>query len=317
MELPSVFGYIGLATSGLLLLRAVQAVYIYIRPSSIRRYLQRGEGKSWGFVSGASDGIGHGFAQELCSRGFNVFLHGRNREKLSHVQESLRKEFPAVQTKIVVYDASHVDRTIDDIATLIGDDTHLTVLVNNIGGMSMMQPSPYINLQDYTFEDMETVINVNATFAAHLTRVLLPFLLKSQPSLVINISSVVKFGMPWLTPYAASKAFDIGLSDALAAEMRADGQDIEVLGLIVGSVRSMSNQPTEKSIFIPDSRGMAAAALDRVGCGELSVWGHWAHRLQGIGLNVLSQKMFQKLATKEVRKLRQDIWDREEQKKVK
>jgi short-subunit dehydrogenase len=315
MELPKVFGYIGLATSGLLLLRAVQAVYIYIRPSSIHRYLKEGEGNTWAFISGASDGIGHAFAQELCSRGFNVFLHGR--EKLLRVQEGLRTEFPSVQTKIVVYDASHVDKSIDDIATQIGDGTRLSVLVNNVGGMGMMHPSPYIPLQDYTFEDMQTVINVNATFAAHLTRVLLPLLLQNQPSLIINCSSAAKFGMPWLTPYAATKAFNIGLSDALAAEMRADGHDVEVLGLIVGSVRSMSNRPVGKSVFIPDSRGMAAAALDRVGCGELSVWPYWAHRLQGIGLDILSQKMFQDLATKEVRKLRQEIWDQEERKKIK
>ncbi|KAJ8097697.1 hypothetical protein POJ06DRAFT_259761 [Lipomyces tetrasporus] len=311
MEVPKIFGYIGLATSVLILTSLVKTVYIYIRPSSLPRYCKEGD-ESWAFVTGASDGIGQGFAQELCARGFNVFLHGRNPEKLLRIQETLRKEYSARQTRIILYDASKIDASIDDIASQIGETTRLTVLINNVGGMGMMMPCPYVNLQDFTFEDMQTVLSVNATFSAHITRVLLPLLLKNQPGLIINISSTTKFGIPWLAPYVATKAFAIGFGDALSAEMRAEKHDVEVLGVIVGSVESASN-PATPSIFTPTSRAMASAVLDRVGCGELSVWGHWAHRLQGIALDVLSQKMFQDIATTQVRKLRLE----QEQKKVK
>ncbi|KAK9312630.1 hypothetical protein V1522DRAFT_234030 [Lipomyces starkeyi] len=312
MEVPKVFVYIGLATSVLILTRLFKTVYIYIRPSSLSRYCKDGD-KPWAFVTGASDGIGLGFAQELCARGFNVFLHGRNLEKLRRIQETLRQEYPTRQTRTIVYDASQISASIDDIASQIGETTRLTVLINNVGGMGMMMPCPYINLQDFTFQDMQSVLNVNATFSAHITRVLLPLLLKNQPGLIINISSTTKFGMPWLTPYVATKAFAIGFSDALSAEMRAEKHDVEVLGVIVGSVQSASN-PATTSFFTPSSRAMASAVLDRVGCGELSVWGHWAHRLQGIALDVLSQKMFQDIATTQIRRLRLEILDQEEKK---
>ncbi|KAK9236926.1 hypothetical protein V1525DRAFT_187819 [Lipomyces kononenkoae] len=302
MEVPKVFGYIGLATSVLLFTRLLKAVYIYIRPSSLSRYCKEGD-ESWAFVTGASDGIGQGFAEELCARGFNVFLHGRNADKLRRIQESLRKEYPTRQTKIIIYDASQIDASIDDIASQVGETTRLTVLINNVGGMGSMMPCPYVNLQDYTFKDMQTILTVNSTFSAHITRVLLPLLLKNQPGLILNISSTTKFGIPWLAPYVATKAFAIGFGDALSAEMRADKRDIEVMGVIVGSVQSASN-PATPSLFTPTSRAMASATLDRVGCGELSVFGHWAHRLQGVALDVFSQKMFQDIATTQVRKLK-------------
>ncbi|KAK9323944.1 hypothetical protein V1517DRAFT_257106 [Lipomyces orientalis] len=312
MELPKVFGYIGLATSVLILTRILKTVYIYIRPSSLSRYCKEGD-EPWAFVTGASDGIGLGFAQELCARGFNVFLHGRNHEKLRRIQETLLIEYPTRQTRIIVYDASQIDASIDDIASQIGETTRLTVLINNVGGMGMMMPCPYINLQDFTFQDMQTVLNVNATFSAHITRVLLPLLLKNQPSLIINISSTTKFGIPWLAPYVGTKAFAIGFGDSLSAEMRAEKHDVEVLGVIVGPVQSASN-PMTTDFFTPSSRAMASAVLDRVGCGELSVFGYWTHRLQGIALDVLSQKMFQDIATTQVRKLRQEILDKEKKK---
>ncbi len=40
---------------------------------------------SWALVTGASDGIGKGFCQELANKGFNIILIARNPEKLKIV----------------------------------------------------------------------------------------------------------------------------------------------------------------------------------------------------------------------------------------
>lgn len=89
----SFFYYTGLLTSLYLLSKLTNHIYIYhLRPSSLDRCLHRHRrttsGKesesrsssSWALIT--ADGIGLAFAQELCARGFNVFLHGRNRDKL-------------------------------------------------------------------------------------------------------------------------------------------------------------------------------------------------------------------------------------------
>lgn len=311
MELPRIFGYLGAATFGALLVRLAQEAYLYLRPSSLSRYRAPGK-ESWAFVSGASDGIGLGFAHELCRHGFNVFLHGRNRDKLLRVQEQLRTAYPSAQTKIIVFDASNPSEDMERIVGEIGD-AYLTVLINNVGGgTGVIQGSPYIRLQDYTHEQVQALFNINAVFMAQLTRLLLPILQKNAPGLIMNISSAASVGMPWLTIYSAAKGFVNSFSNALAAELRAEGQDIEVMNVIVGSVKTAAN-PVEEEFFIPSDRTMASAALDRVGCGWLMVWGYWRHRVQGVGLDIFPRRVMQDMAISHLRELHRAYEEKEKQ----
>jgi hypothetical protein len=62
------------------------AMFYFLYPSPLHRYLGNQQGKSsWALVTGASDGIGEGFAHELCSHGFNVGAMS----KRSHASKTL------------------------------------------------------------------------------------------------------------------------------------------------------------------------------------------------------------------------------------
>ncbi|KAL1988805.1 hypothetical protein VTN96DRAFT_7689 [Rasamsonia emersonii] len=312
MELPRIFSYLGAATFGALLVRLAQEAYLYLRPSSLSRYRAPGK-ESWAFVTGASDGIGLGFAHELCRRGFNVFLHGRNPEKLLRVQEQLRTAYPTAQTKIIVFDASNPSEDMERIVREIGD-AHLTVLINNVGGgTGVFQGSPYMRLQDYSHKQVQQLFNINAVFMAQLTRLLLPILQKNAPGLIMNISSAASVGMPWLTIYSGAKGFVNSFSNALAVEMRAEGQDIEVMDVIVGSVKTAAND-VEEGFFIPTGWTMASAALDRVGCGWLMAWGYWRHRVQGIGLDIFPLRFMQNMTISRLRELHRVYEEKEKRK---
>ena len=39
--------------------------------------IKDGNGRAWALVTGASDGIGYGYVQQLAAKSFNVILHGR------------------------------------------------------------------------------------------------------------------------------------------------------------------------------------------------------------------------------------------------
>ncbi|KAJ7246485.1 hypothetical protein C8J57DRAFT_1675292 [Mycena rebaudengoi] len=56
------------------------------------------DSQPWALVTGASDGIGLGFAHELASHGFDIILHGRSPTKLAAVATALR---PAPKTLLV------------------------------------------------------------------------------------------------------------------------------------------------------------------------------------------------------------------------
>jgi short-subunit dehydrogenase len=49
--------------------------------------------RAWALVTGATSGIGRDITQELCIRGFNVIVHGRNASRLDELCELLRVDY--------------------------------------------------------------------------------------------------------------------------------------------------------------------------------------------------------------------------------
>ncbi len=273
------------------LYRLLTAAYVFIRPSSLPRYLRSHNGqKSWALITGASDGIGAALAHELCARGFNVAIHGRNPEKLMRVQNSLAKEYPNALTRVVVADASSFTAsTIDEIVSSLSD-IHITVLINNVGGTASLDRD-FKTLEDHTAKEVEGLININLVFTTQITRVLLPTLKRNEPSLILNTGSQAEMGFPWLTVYSGTKSYLTTWTKALSRELRASKHDIEVLCIGVASVQSGQNL-AEESFFVPSSRAMAKASLERVGCGQTSVTGYLPHALQRAPLDLLPTWLF-------------------------
>ena len=266
----------------------------FLYPSSLRRYLRDNRGqKLWTLVTGATDGIGEGFANELCSHGFNVVLHGRNVEKLSRVKETLLAEYPNVEVRIVIADAgSFTASTINDIVASL-QDINLTVLINNVGGTGALDVD-FKTLENHTAKEVDALININIRFTIQLTRALLPTLKCSEPSLIMNIGSISETGTPWLSVYPPTKAYIHAFSKALSVELKAYNHDIEVLGIQVGSVQSQQNQ-ADTSFFVPSSRVMARSALARVGCGRANATGYFPHAMQRLFFSIMPEWMLDKM----------------------
>ncbi|EME89135.1 uncharacterized protein MYCFIDRAFT_206236 [Pseudocercospora fijiensis CIRAD86] len=256
--------------------------YIYfLRQSSLGKYSKTPNGKAaWALVTGATDGIGRGFAEELCQRGFNVVLHARNQEKLETEREKLLKRWPQREVKLLKIDAaseSSHPATFEGAAARL-KEVDLKVLVNNVGGsggMASFQP-----LHERAPGDIARFINTNATFATELTRALLPQLQKSTPALILNIGSAVSdFGLPYLSVYSGTKAYVKGWSSSLNAEMKADGHDIEIMCLLVAAVGT-DYAPRPETLFEPNARNLAKSALNIVGCGRSVIFPYWPHALE-------------------------------------
>lgn len=272
--------------------------WIYIRPSSVYCYLKDGKDskdKNWALITGASDGIGQAFADELCRRGFNVVLHGRNATKLEKVQKELRRRHPESQTRIIVCDAnlspsSELER---DVLAKVEDLT-LSILINNIGGTASVQPpsETFSTIDQHSVDAVDGLLNINARFPSQITRILLPLLLKRPQSLIMNMSSGAEHGLPYLSVYSGTKAYISAWSRALTAEMKAEKRNVEVLGIVVGSVGTTSNgQPA--SLFHPTPKKFVRATLERVGCGKATVCGYLPHALQVVASSFLPEWMIE------------------------
>ena len=308
MALPplSIFG---LLAGWYVLVKIFQWISIYLRPSRLGRYLHpsRNGEPPWAVVTGATDGIGRAFAHELAAFGFNVVLHGRNHERLSQEMRQLRDAFPQRSFRSITADAATVAcvKCLDNTTSQHGheksngttvdfaaiqrtlDDINLTVLVNNVGG-GATNPV-YLSVRESSEARIAKTVSLNALFPFHLTRVLLPNLLRNSPALVINISSMADAGFPMITSYAASKSFLMSFTRSLGLEMafESEGNDIEILGVRVGRVNATSHLREPPSLFTPSAEVMAKAALSKAGHGYGIVTGYWGHALQNLAADLM------------------------------
>jgi short-subunit dehydrogenase len=288
-SLTSAMACIGLGSTLYTLYCLFLVLYDYfVRPTSISRYLSTDPAHpSWALVTGSSDGIGLGFAHELCSRGFNVLLHGRNPEKLSRVRAELLQQFPARSVEIAVADAAVYDDTgIREViakASNLPNGGRLRVLVNNVGGANqVIGKGIFCLLKDTTGDEVDTLINVNARFPARLTVALFPVLMAqvNTPSLVINLGSMAgTYMQPYMTVYSATKSFNLSFSTSMGKELKSQGCDVEVLGFVVGTVDT-GGAPAGKQggLAVTTPRRLAKACLDRSGCGRWMLepmFSHW------------------------------------------
>lgn len=297
---------LGVAIASYTTLRFLRFIYLYTRPSSIKRYLY-GE-SPWALVTGASDGIGFGIAQELATHGFNVILHGRNSEKLERKKIQLQGKYSTVQFRIAVLNASTAtsQQMIDFVASI--DGLNLTILVNNVGGGAKIQP-----LECNTAEDLDFLINVNARFPTQLTRALLPKLARPDgPTLIMNIGSIADSGVPYATVYGGSKAFNMAMSSSLAVEVKTERKNIEVLAIPVGRVTDVAHSKEPSSFFTPTARTMARACVDRVGCGRQVVVGYIGHAMQKFVIDLLPSIVFEMLVVPTMKERK----EQEERKKL-
>lgn len=247
----------------------------FLRPNNLNKY-KGGKGEPWALVTGASDGIGVGFAEELCQQGFNVVLHGRNERKLQGVRDTLQSQWPARKFKILILDAvkdcdgAKLEAAVADLKAI-----NLKVLINNVGGgVGKPMLETFLEL---TPERIDGWIDVNLRFPTQLTKQVLPQLIATQPALIINIGSASgDVPSPWLSVYSGAKAFNRSWSRSLSVELMDAGHDIDCHAIVVGAV-STNRMKRPVDIQTPTTRNMAKASLGYAGSGKTDVAAYWGH----------------------------------------
>lgn len=175
----------------------------------------------WALVTGASAGIGAAFARALARDGMSLVLTARRRDRLEALAAELEKRFQ-VQTRVVeenLADAEGAERLARAVS-----DLPIAVLVNNagFGGVGRFE-----GLRTERLRDM---LNVNCLAPLVLTRRLLPRMQEQGRGAVIFTGSVSgRQPLPLHSVYAATKAFDLFLAEALHVEQHGRGVDVLVV----------------------------------------------------------------------------------------
>jgi short-subunit dehydrogenase len=168
----------------------------------------------WAVVTGASSGLGQEFALALAKRGNPVLAVARRGERL-------RTLAVAVSAR-----GGRLEPLVADLATSAGIEALLErarsldveLLVNNAG------VAVYGPFASAPAERERGLVRLNVEAIVALTRGLLPQMLARGRGGVINVASQMAFQpMPYFAAYAASKAFVLSFSEALAEELRDSG----------------------------------------------------------------------------------------------
>ncbi|NRB75528.1 MAG: SDR family NAD(P)-dependent oxidoreductase [Verrucomicrobiales bacterium] len=133
-------------------------------------------------ITGATDGIGLETTKKLVSLGHRVLLHGRSREKLSAVTETLQNSPNAGPVESYVADLSRLVEVESFAAAILEKHDHLDVIINNAGVYS----APFATTPDGL--DLRFAVNTIAPYL--LTKRLLPLL--NREGRVINLSSAAQ-----------------------------------------------------------------------------------------------------------------------------
>jgi NAD(P)-dependent dehydrogenase (short-subunit alcohol dehydrogenase family) len=178
-------------------------------------------------ITGASSGLGRGFAQALARAGASVFLVARREEKLREAVAEIAAT--GGEAAYHVADVRSVPALFDLVDVLLARYKKLHILINN-AGLGWRAP-----LQELTRSQIAETIETDLAAPIYLTQAALGALKRSAPADVVNIASIAGLqGFPEGTAYCAAKHGLVGFSRALAEELKPD--NVRVTAICAGSI---------------------------------------------------------------------------------
>ena len=191
----------------------------------------------WAIVAGASQGIGAAYAEELAARKLNLILIARRSDVLQSLAERLSQNY-RVRVKSLVLDLTSSNAA-EEICRETSD-LEVGLLVYN-AAFSAIGPFLERPMDDHVKE-----ICTNAFTPLKLIYLLSqPMLSRSRGGIVLMSSLSAFQGSPYISTYAATKAFNIVLAEGLWDEWRERG--VDVLVCVSGAVKTPNYVASEPS----------------------------------------------------------------------
>lgn len=172
---------------------------------------------SCALVTGASSGLGEGFAEELAATGTDVIIVARSADKLQAIAARLRQQ-TGRRIEAIALDLTRPDASTVLLSEVRARGLTVDLLINNAGvglvGKFLDQP----------IERLQQIVALNGPLVVAITHAFLPDMVGLGRGAVINIGSIGSFQpMPGMAVYGGAKAFVLSFSQALGEEYRDKG----------------------------------------------------------------------------------------------
>lgn len=185
-------------------------------------------------VTGASRGIGRGYAEALSEAGAHVVLAARSAEALEELARRLtRGKRRALPVPTDVSREADLDRL---VGTTLAEFGRIDILVNNVG-ITARYPA-----EEFPAAEWDRVLNVNLRSIFLLCRKVAPVMKAQGGGKIINTASLCsEIGVPLTAAYSAAKGGLRQLTKVLAVEWAPYGINVNAIG--PGYIRTEMTEP--------------------------------------------------------------------------
>ena len=233
-------------------------------------------------VAGGSYGLGAAYAEALASRGLNLVLIARGKERLTETADRLREQYSVTVHAIAA-----------DLADFENVKKQLSALDVSIGLLVYNAAFAIIELfENATEEDLAMASYVNVRAPLLLTKLLSPKMIQNKRGGIVLMSSLAGAqGTPKIATYVSTKAFNAILAEGLWKELKPHG--VDVLGCVAGAILTPGYQQAEKGKPAPGTlspKEVAEQTLKALGKGPIVVPGRFNRVIRFILIRFLTRK---------------------------
>lgn len=210
-------------------------------------------------ITGANKGIGKAIAFAFASCGYDLFLGGRNQDHLNETAAEIVSKYPTAKVKVKSADLS-IKEELHSFADWCLEHGTPGILVNNAG----------VYLPGNSFDEpegtLESMMNINLYCAYHLTRKLVPAMIKAGSGHIFNICSIASLqAYDGGGGYSISKFALDGFTRNLRHELKNSG--VKVTAVYPGAVITDSWVNFDNSsgrIMLPEDIAAMVLAASRL-----------------------------------------------------
>jgi hypothetical protein len=236
----------------------------------------------WALVTGASAGIGTAMARDLAARGAKLILTARRLDRLEALAAELQAKGTEVRT--IVADLNDPAAPEKIFAVTEGASISVDILINNAGlGL-------FGEFHENPIEQELGQVRVNCEAMVRTARLFVPKMVERRRGWVLITASTASFQpLPYITTYAATKAFDRFFALGLAREVGRYG--VKVTALCPGPTESEFFEIARAGFFrkrgVQTAELVARIGLDGLERGKGTVVPHLAGRVTAAAVRLL------------------------------
>lgn len=173
-------------------------------------------------ITGATSGIGASFAKILASRGYNLIITGRRKEKIQKLADELSKKYN-IKIEVIIAELSN-EKDVSNIIEHISKINNIDILINNAGY------SIFKNFSDTTNTEIDKIVSVHILTVTKIINAVLPKMTRQGYGNIINVSSLgAILPIKKDAVYCGTKSFLITFSESLYMEVRDKGIKVQAL----------------------------------------------------------------------------------------